>query len=133
MREHIHQPTFNPSIARNETISIVLLLGHAEVIAAVRNQFVGLLERAVVQQELDALPRRHLPFFVLPFAALFAAALFGKAIAFLEFGQFVFVFHGAAIIAVGKRACSDQRKQFGESGKLGVAENEACQVWEVVP
>ena len=34
---------------------------------------------------------------------LLAAALFGQAIASLEFGQFVFVFHGAAIIAVGMR------------------------------
>jgi hypothetical protein len=112
------------------------LLGHAEIIAAVRDQFVGLLERAIVQQELDAFPRRHLPFFVLPFAALFAAALLGKAIAFLEFGQFVFVFHGAAIIAAGKHACRVREKNSAKGvarGKLGVAESEAGGLREVVP
>ncbi len=68
-----------------------------------RNQLVGLFERAFVEQELDALPRRHFAFFVLPLAAGRASALFGKVIAFFQFCDFFFEIHGGRIIT-GERA-----------------------------
>jgi hypothetical protein len=50
------------------------LLGHAEVGAAVGDEFVGFFEGAFVEQKVDALAGRHLAFFVLAFAALRASS-----------------------------------------------------------
>ncbi len=69
------------------------MLGHAEVAAAVRNQLVGLLEGVVVEQELDALPRRHFAFFVLALAALLASAGFGELVALFQFCELFFKIH----------------------------------------
>ena len=93
-----HQPAVDPPVAGDEAVAVELLLGHAEVAAAVRDQLVGFLEGAFIEQELDALARRHLAFFVLLLAALLAAAFFGQVVALLQLFQFLFEVHGAQII-----------------------------------
>ena len=45
------------------------LLLHSEIVAAVRDEFVELLEGAFVQEQLDALPRGKFAFLVLALAA----------------------------------------------------------------
>jgi hypothetical protein len=52
----------------------------------VSDQFVGLFEGALVEQELDAFAGRHLALFVLAGAALFAASGFGQGVTALQFG-----------------------------------------------
>ena len=58
-------------------------------VAAVADQLVHLLERAFVEQQVDALARRELAFFVLPLHALLAAARFGIGVAAAHFGESV--------------------------------------------
>src|SRR6266851_2690256 len=84
LREHIDQPALDAAIAGDKAIAVRFLLGHAEVAATMRDQLVGLFEGAVVEQELDALPRRHFALFVLALAPLRASALFGKLIALFQ-------------------------------------------------
>ena len=59
-------------------------LVHPEVAAAVRDELVGLLERAGIEQEVDALARRQLAGVVLLLEAVFAAAELGAALEILE-------------------------------------------------
>ena len=94
LREDIDQPAFDAAVAGDEAVAVRLLLGHAEVVAAVRDQLVGLFEGALVEQKLDALARRHLAFFVLALAALRASAFFGKLVALFQFCNFFFEIHG---------------------------------------
>ena len=63
-----------------------------------RDQLVGLFERAFIEQELDALAGRHLALLVLLLAAPFAAAFFGQLVASLQFLQFLFQIHRPQII-----------------------------------
>ena len=69
------------------------LLVHAEVGAAVGDEFVGLFEGAFVEQELDALAGEHLALLVLVGVALLASAGFGEGVAALEFGEFLLEVH----------------------------------------
>ena len=89
-----HQPAFDASVAGDEAVAVILLLVHAEVGAAMRDQLVGLFEGAFVEQELDALARRHLALLVLAGAALFASTGIGQRVAALQFGQLLFQVHG---------------------------------------
>ena len=59
-----------------------------------RDQLVGFLEGAFVEQELDALACLHLAIFMLTGAALLAAALLGEGIALFQLGQFLLQVHG---------------------------------------
>ena len=93
LREDKHQAAFDTAIAGEEAVAEILLLFHAEVVAAMGDQFVGLFEGAFVEQELDALARRHLALLVLARPALFASACFGQRVAALQFGQFLFQIH----------------------------------------
>ena len=54
---------------------------HTKIRCPVRDELVGLFEGALVQQEVDALPRRKLSGFALPCAPLCAATLFGDGVA----------------------------------------------------
>ena len=63
-----------------------------------RYQLVGLFERAFVEQEFDALARRHFSFFMLALAALRASAFFGEVVAFLQFCDSFFEIHDGRII-----------------------------------
>ncbi len=114
LREHKDQPAFDAAVTGDEPVAVKLLLRHAEVAAAVGDQLVGLFERAFIEQELDALARRHLAFFMLLLAALLASALFGQVVALFQFFQLLFEVHGAPIIgdldkAVGNVLLSDSR------------------------
>ena len=57
---------------------------YAEVARAVYDELVELLERAVVEEELDALARSPLTRAVLSLDARRASALFGEALAFAQ-------------------------------------------------
>ena len=61
------------------------------------DEAVSLFEGAFVEQELDALARRHFAFFVLALAAFFSAAFFGQTIAAFQFLQFLFEVHGSRL------------------------------------
>ncbi len=88
------QTTLDASIAGDEAVAVKLLLFHAELVAAMGDELVGLFEGAFVEQELDALARRHLALLVLACAALFAAAGLGESVAALQFGQLLLKIHG---------------------------------------
>ena len=94
LRENVNEPPFDASVTGHESVAINLLFGHAEIVRAVRDQFVRLLERAFIEQELDALACRHLAFLVLALAPLHTPAIFCELIAPLEFGDFFFQVHG---------------------------------------
>src|SRR5262249_40294864 len=72
-------PARDDAVARD-----LLLLVHAEVDAAVLDEHVELLERALVHQELDALARRQLATLVLGLDARLAAAEPGVVAPHLE-------------------------------------------------
>ena len=55
LRKQKYQAPLDASVAGDEAVAIELLFWHAEISTAMGNQFVGLLERALVEQELDAL------------------------------------------------------------------------------
>jgi hypothetical protein len=61
------------------------LLIHAEVVAAVLDKFVDLLECAFVEQEFDTFPHSQFAFAVLPRAAVRTSAFFGGCVAAAEF------------------------------------------------
>ena len=65
------------------------------------DQFIGLFERALVEQKLDALPGRHAAFFVLFLAALGTTAFLRQGIALFQFGELLFQLHGGVIIPGG--------------------------------
>src|SRR2546422_6424109 len=98
LRENEHQPSFNPSIARDEPVAVILLLLHAKIVRTMRHQLVSLLERALIEQKLDTLTGVHLAFFMLPLAPQRAAAFFGETVAFLQFLKLLFEVHGGEII-----------------------------------
>ncbi len=92
--ENINQPALNAPISGDESVAVNLLLGHAEVVAAVGDELVGFLERALVEQKFNALAGRHLAFFVLALAAFGAATIFGKLVPPFKFGNLLFEVHG---------------------------------------
>ena len=67
------------AVAGDDAVARDLLLGHAEVEAAVLDELVELLEAALVEQQLDALARGELALAVLALAPLRAAAGFRRA------------------------------------------------------
>ena len=77
LREDEDQAAVHAPVAGDDAVAGDLLLGHAEVEAAVLDQLVQLLEAALVEQQLDALARGELALRVLALAALGAAALLG--------------------------------------------------------
>ena len=93
LREDEHQPALDASVAGDEAVAVNLLLLHAEIGAAMGEQLVGLFEGAFVEQEGDALARRHLAFLVLALVAFLAPAGFGQAVALLQFFQLLFQSH----------------------------------------
>ena len=84
-----------------------------------RDQLVGLFEGAFVEQELDALARRHLALLVLALAALFAAAGFGERVAALQFGQFLLQIHGRDYKQVSTKAIVMRRTRPRRDGSIG--------------
>ena len=91
--EDKHQPAFHAAVTGHKTIAGNLLLRHAEIGAAVRNQSVGLFECTLIEQELDAFAGRHLSLAVLALPALAPATGLGGGIAALELSEFLFKIH----------------------------------------
>jgi hypothetical protein len=65
------------------------LLVHAEIAAAVLDEFVDFFEGAFVEEEFDAFAGREFAFAVLAFAAFGASALFSGGVAAAEFFEAV--------------------------------------------
>ena len=99
LREHKHRPPIHLPVPGDEPIPLEGVLLHPKVSAAMGHKFVGLLERTLVQQEFNALARRHLAFFMLLFQPSQPATLIGQLAAPLKFRQFLFKFHSGTIIA----------------------------------
>src|SRR5207247_4504680 len=74
LREGVDEAPLHGAVAGDDAVAGDALLLHAEVGAAVDDELVELLERAVVEEELDALARGELPLGVLPGDAGLAAA-----------------------------------------------------------
>jgi hypothetical protein len=72
-------------VAGDETVAVNDLSIHAEVAAMVAHEFVGFLERAFVEEQVDARARREFPFLELAGAALFTASGLGRGVARVEF------------------------------------------------
>src|ERR1700732_155046 len=87
------QPSFNASVAGDEAVAVELLLGHAEIVRAMGDQFVGLLAGPLIEQKLDPPAGRHFAFLMLPLAALLPAAFRRQAVALLQFFQLLFQIH----------------------------------------
>ncbi|HXE39641.1 MAG TPA: hypothetical protein VN639_14310, partial [Azonexus sp.] len=64
LREHEHDPAVDAPRAGHDAVAQHLLLGHAEVQAAVLDELVELFEAALVEQQLDALAGRELALLV---------------------------------------------------------------------
>ena len=94
-----YQTAFDAAVSGDEAVAVDLLLGHTEIIAAVSHQLVGLFERALVEQKLNALAGRHFAFLMLAFAPLLASPVFSKTVALFQFSKFFFNSHGGRIIA----------------------------------
>src|SRR6185369_14932094 len=93
-----NQASFDASITGDKSVAIKLLVFHPEIVASVSYQFVGLFERALVEQEFHPLASGHLAFLVLALPALSATALFRQLITLPEFRQFLLESHGLPII-----------------------------------
>jgi hypothetical protein len=75
--EHKRLAAIHRAPAGDDAIARDLVLLHAEFGRAVLDEHVELLERSLVEQQFDALPRRQLAAGVLRLDALFAAAELG--------------------------------------------------------
>ena len=87
LREDEDHAAVDAAVAGDEAVAEdALVVGaHAEVGAAVGDEFVGLFEAAFVEQEQDAFAGGELAFAMLAFAAFRASALFGESVAAVEF------------------------------------------------
>ena len=72
------------AVAGDDAVAGHDLLLHAEVLAAVRDQLVDLLERAGIEQPRHALAGGQLALLVLFLQPRFATAQFGEALAFAQ-------------------------------------------------
>ena len=95
MCEDVNEATVNAAVAGDEAVAGGALLFHAEIGAMMADKFVELIERALVEEEFDALAGAELAFFVLALAPFGAAAGFGFRGAPAE------LFEGVAIFGRG--------------------------------
>ena len=98
--EDVHEAPVHASVAGHDAVAGHLLLGHAEVEAAVLDELVELLEGALVEQHQDALAGGELALAVLPLAPLGAAPLLRAPGAF---PQVVEGEHGRAVLQLRRR------------------------------
>src|SRR5262249_18277882 len=91
LREHEHGAAADGAVAGHHTIAEDLLLLHAEVGAAVGDEFVELDERAWVEEQLQALARGELAGGVLAIDALLAATGQGARLHLFERLQRVWI------------------------------------------
>ena len=72
--EHIDQTAVNRAAAGHDAVTVVVLLVHAEMGAAVLYEHIIFFETAFVQKQGDAFPRCELAFLMLGFHAFLSAA-----------------------------------------------------------
>jgi hypothetical protein len=82
--ERIDLTAIDAPVAGYDAVARHDLIVHAEIATAMRDELVELLERAGVEQQVDALARGQLAGVMLSLEAVFPAAEFGET---LEFGQ----------------------------------------------
>jgi hypothetical protein len=70
----------NQAVAGDEAVAIDDVLFHAELLAAMPDQFVGFDEGTLVQQQVNAFAGGELALSVLPLAAFVAASGFGAGV-----------------------------------------------------
>src|SRR5579884_411909 len=89
LRERVDQSPLHRAVAGDDSVARDALLVHPEIAVAMDDQLVELLERAGVEEQLDALARGELAFLVLTLDARFAAAQLAFAFALFELVDFV--------------------------------------------
>ena len=98
LREGVDEAAFDLAVAGHDAVARHELRLHPEVAAAVRDQLVGLAERAGIEEEVDPFARGQLAGVVLPPAARLAAARLRAALVVRQRFQFVH-----AVRSVGSR------------------------------
>jgi hypothetical protein len=83
--EDVRGAPVDETVAGDETVAVDDLRVHAEIAAMMADELIGFLKGAGVEEEIDALTRRHFAFLVLARAALFTASRFGRGVAAREF------------------------------------------------
>ena len=89
LRKDENQAPVDAAVPGDETVAIVDFVFHAEISAAVGNEFICFFKAVVVEQKKDAFPRRHFAFLMLARAAFLAAADLGQCGAPLKLVQFL--------------------------------------------
>ncbi len=84
LREGVHQAAANGAVAGDHAIAGNALFLHPEVGGSMDDELVELLERAGIEEEGDALPRRELAFVVLAVDAVLSASQLAFPFAALE-------------------------------------------------
>ena len=77
LRENVHLPSVDRAAPGHDAVAEVGFLAEPEVVAAVRDEHVEFLERALVEQHFDALPGGFLAFLMLRVDAFLSAAQLG--------------------------------------------------------
>ena len=95
LAEDEHQAAVDHAVAGDHAITGNLLFLHAEVNTAVFDKHVPFLERALVEQQLDALAGTELALLVLQIDALLSATEAGQFA--LGFQLFKYVVHGVSL------------------------------------
>ena len=104
LREGVDRPAVDPAVAGHDAVARHDLVRHAEIAAPVRDQLVDFLERAGVEQQIDALARRQLAGVVMTAKTLLAAAKLGEAFEIGEAGGGIHGAWGRGLAAWGLRA-----------------------------
>src|SRR5262249_50228160 len=78
LRKHKHIPPVDQTVARDHAISGIKFLVQSEVFRTMDHELVKVFKRSFVEQEFDALTRRHLSCFVLLLNTSSAATLLGR-------------------------------------------------------
>jgi hypothetical protein len=101
LREDVHQPAVDPSVAGDHAVTVHLLLLETEVRRPVRDEAVELDEGPVVEQEVEALAGRQLSLLVLRLHARRPAPLLRLGAPALEQLQLLSHGHKAGKVARG--------------------------------
>jgi len=84
LAEHEHEPSVDRAVAGDHAVARHARLAHAEVVTAVLDEHVPLLERVGIEQQLEAFARRELALGMLRFDPAPASAQAGRGALFVE-------------------------------------------------
>src|SRR2546430_6744553 len=87
LTEHKDEPAVDRAVAGHDPVTRDLLLGHAEILAAVLDKHVPFLEGTRVEQDIEALARCQLAALMLRLDAAGAAAGAGRLALFIQAPQ----------------------------------------------